>query len=170
MNILSGIDSILFFNGIYSFIFSLLYFFKFDFDSIKIIKELYLIPILMCKFYNLTLIYFCVGYSEEIQRIDINKGSTWISIFLFLWNLIIDYIITFDINILYIIQSIFSGFICFAFLILIVYGIVKIISFECSKILSLLCFLLLYFSCVFGFFKNEKRYKSFNNYFYYYYH
>ena len=163
MNILSGIDSILFFNGIYSFIFSLLYFFKFDFDSIKIIKELYLIPILMCKFYNLTLIYFCVGYSEEIQRIDINKGSTWISIFLFLWNLIIDYIITFDIYILYIIQSIFSGIICFAFLILIVYGIVKIISFECSKILSLLCFLLLYFSCVFGFFINEKRYKSFNN-------
>lgn len=166
INISIEIESILIFNGIYSLIFSLLYHYNFNFDSFPFIKELYLIPILMYKFYNFTLIYLCVGYSEEMQRIELIKGSAWISIFLFLWDLLNDYLITsYDIEFLYIIQTISSVISCGVFIVLIVYSIVKISSFKCSKILLLFLFLLFYFSGICGFFVNEECFESFNNFF-----
>ena len=119
--ILDGTHGIIFFNSVFSLIFSSFYlsnvFKNFIFEEyINII----FIPILMNKFYYFTLNYYCIYTSEKNNSFELISGSTLISIYLIVWDYIIekikneiperksdtdyDYFI-----ILYIIQIVFSS-------------------------------------------------------------
>ena len=96
--ILDGVHAILFFNGVFSFIFSVLYLsFKLEYifeDNVNVI----FIPILINKFYLLTFNYYCAYISEETKNDELISNSTLISLYMGIWDLII-----------YIIKAIFSG-------------------------------------------------------------
>ena len=134
-DILNGTIGILFFNGVFSFIFSLFYFvdiseeFKSFFfkDNINLI----IIPILMNNFYYLTLNYYCTYTAEKTKRFEILSCSTLIAFYIIIWRFVIILIKSFipeenennsyiNFQILYIIQLIISGIItlfavCFIF-------------------------------------------------------
>ena len=117
INFFKGIHGILFINSIISFIFSFLCLFHY---KSKIITY-FLIPILLTKFYFFAFNFYCVSISNEQKGYElIMSGSTLISLYLIIWNLILKYSILNTIKndtILYIIQIFFSFFIVLYFVI-----------------------------------------------------
>lgn len=84
--ILDGVHAILFFNGVFSFIFSVLYLsskleYIFE-DNVNVI----FIPILINKFYLLTLNYYCAYTSEENKNDELISNSTLISLYMGIWD------------------------------------------------------------------------------------
>ena len=112
-----GIHGILFINSIISFIFSFLCLFQYK--SKIIIYSL--IPILLSKFYFFTFNFYCVSISNEQKGYELfMSGSTLISLYLIIWNLILKYSILNTIKndrILYIIQILLSFIIVLYFVI-----------------------------------------------------
>ena len=107
--ILDGTHGLLIFDGVYSFILSVIY--LADNDA-SIFEYHYFIfsPVLMNKFYYFTLIYFCISFSESKKKFELISGSTLISIYLFIWNLIISLIRDLSsLNRLYITQIVFAS-------------------------------------------------------------
>jgi hypothetical protein len=116
LSLLEGIHGILFINSLISLIFSFLCLFEF---RKKIIKY-FLIPILLTKFYFFTFNFYCVSISNEQKGYElVMSGSTLISLYLMIWNLLLKYLILNNIKndkILYIIQLVFSFFIFLYFI------------------------------------------------------
>ena len=84
--ILDGVHAILFFNGVFSFIFSVLYLsskleYIFE-DNVNVI----FIPILINKFYLLTLNYYCAYTSEENKNDELISNSALISLYMGIWD------------------------------------------------------------------------------------
>ena len=100
--LLNGIHGILLFNGVFSIIFSIFYVFKileniqtfFFKDNINII----LIPILMNKFYYFTLNYYCIYTAEKYKKLEFIPRSSLISIYIIIYNNILQLIIKFCIK------------------------------------------------------------------------
>ena len=115
-SLLEGIHGILFINSFISLIFSFLCLFEY---KTKIIIY-FLIPILLTKFYFFTFNFYCVNISNEQKGYElIMSGSTLISLYLLIWNLILKKLILNKIKndmILYIIQLVFSFFILLYFI------------------------------------------------------
>ena len=85
--ILTGTHGILIFDGFYALIFTSLY--LSNNENIIFSKNyIYLVPVLMNKFYYFTLIYYCISYSEQKKKFDLISGSTLISVYLFILELI----------------------------------------------------------------------------------
>ena len=63
----------------------------------------------MNKFYFFTLSYYCLSVSEDKKGFEIISGSTLISIYITLWDFIVFFFKEINLDILYIIQMIFSG-------------------------------------------------------------
>ena len=79
--ILVGTHGILIFDGFYALIFTSLY--LSNSENIVFTKNyLYLVPVLMNKFYYFTLIYYCISYSEQKKKFSLISGSTLISVYL----------------------------------------------------------------------------------------
>ena len=89
--ILDGTHGLLIFDGVYSFILSVIYLAN---NDASIFQYHYFIfsPILMNKFYYFTLIYFCISFSESKKKFELISGSTLISIYLLIWSFIISLI------------------------------------------------------------------------------
>ena len=107
--ILDGTHGILIFNCIFSLVFSAFYF-KDKYKKLFFNDTNYiLIPILMNKFYYFTLIFYCLDVSEEKKGFELISGSTIISIYMNIWNLIINIIKNYisNLDILYVLQIIF---------------------------------------------------------------
>ena len=144
--ILDGTHGILFFNAIVSLIFSSFELSQRE-DFINIIEKtvnyIY-IPILMNKFYYFTLTYYCISYSEDKKGFELISGSTLISIYIMIWELILNFIREFfdrdNIKILYIIQIVFSSIPSLIVGILIIISIFYSI-YDCSFFKLLFCFL-----------------------------
>lgn len=114
--ILSGIHSILLINSIISFSFSIFYITK---NESKI-ESYIIIPVLLSKFYFFTFNYICTTISEEKKGYEfLMSPSTLISIYLLIWNFILDKLILNNIAndyILFIIQIIVCAIIIICFL------------------------------------------------------
>ena len=108
----------------------------------------------MNKFYYFTLIYFCISFSESKKKFELISGSTLISIYLFIWNLIISLIRDLSsLNRLYITQIVFASipslivaYFIISFIFSTLCSFCKCESFECFGILFCLCC----FLCCFG--------------------
>ena len=154
LGILDGTHGVLIFDGLFTLIFSSLYLHDSEnpiFDN----KNLYLVPVLMNKFYYFTLIFYCISYSEEKRKFELISSSTLISIYLFIINSIISLIRnSIPLKPLHIIQLVFSC--CFPCLIvlaifLLLFYIMFIAKETCScKMTFLLCYIS-YIFCFGGF-------------------
>ena len=153
--ILDGTHGILFFNGLFSLIFS-----SFYLSKNEDIKDLFfdkntniiILPILMNKLFYLTLNYYCTYKTEEKknQDFEIISGSTLISIYLSIFNLIISLIKKIPSNsALFITQICFSCIPCF-FVALFIIVLIWALLTECNIIKILICILsyLLCFGCL----------------------
>ena len=161
--ILDGAHGILIFNGAFSLVISALYLSN-KYDDIFKTHNLIFVPILMNKFYYFTLIFFCVSFSDEKKKFEVISGSTLISIYLSIWDLIISLIRDHSsLKALYIVQTVFSSLPSLAFLIflltIIFYGL-----FACGETFKdrfELYFCLFSFClCFGGFWFNEERYEK----------
>ena len=85
--ILDGTHGLLIFNGFFTLFFSSLYLSDNN-NKIFTKKYLYLVPFLMNKFYYFTLTYYCISYSEAKKKYDLISGSTLISLYLFILEII----------------------------------------------------------------------------------
>ena len=125
--ILDGTHAILFFNGLISLIISSIKFSlktESEKDTFEAHNTYFFIPILMNKFYYFTLNYYCISLSEDEKGFELISGSTLISLYMALWNLILGIIIRYSNDtILYIIQIISS---CIPSLILLMIIIISI--------------------------------------------
>jgi len=92
--IMNGMEGVIYFNGIYSFIIIELYWHtKYN---ILFEDNYYLyITILMNKFYYFTFIYYNLSISEDKKGLDLMSGATLISIYLLIWNLFRDILINY---------------------------------------------------------------------------
>jgi len=153
--ILDGTHGILFFNGIFSLIFS-----SFYLSKNEDIKDLFfdkntniiILPILLNKLFYLTLNYYCTYQTEEKKNQDFEliSGSTLISIYLSIFNLIIYFIQKIPSHhVLFIIQICFSCIPCF-FVALFIIALIWVLLTECNIINILVCILsyLLCFGCL----------------------
>ena len=165
-DILSGIHGILIFEGLFSLIFSSLYLSKsenFLFEN----ANLFLVPILMNKFYYFTLIYYCISYSER-KKFDLISGSTLISIYLFIWetitSLIRDYM---SLNALFIMQIVLSVFPCFCIAVPILALLVVTINpcYPCYHKLALCFYFLSYAICFGGFWMTDSIFRGSSDFF-----
>ena len=164
--ILDGAHGILLFNGIFSLIFSSLYLS----DSENIIFKnniLFLVPVLMNQFYQFTLIYYCISYSEEKKQFEIISSSTLISLYIFLWKIIISLIRDYSsLFWLYIIQIILSVFPCFFILIILILFIFIIFDRQkCGDKIPLICCYCSFIFCFGGFWFNETILDNLTDYF-----
>ena len=117
--ILVGTHGVLIFNGVFSLIISALYLSN-NYKDIFETQHLIFIPILMNKFYHFTLTFFCVSYSAQKKKFEVIPGSTLISIYLSIWDLIISLIRDHSSEkALYIVQIVFSSLPSLALLIFI---------------------------------------------------
>ena len=163
--ILEGILAILYFNSIYSLIFSVVNIYNIELEILKNLNcYIYLIPILMNKFYYCIMIYFCISYSQQNDKLKLIKGSALISLYLKLWYAIISSIKdNISLQKLYNIQFWISAIICFIFLIMIMTKIISICSLKCSRRLSYLLCVIRYISCFGIFCMNENSIDNMNN-------
>ena len=132
--ILDGAHGILIFDSLFSLVLSALFLSK-KYDDIFKTQNLIFVPILMNKFYYFTLIFFCVSFSEEKKKFELISGSTLISIYLTLGDLIISLIRDHSsLNALYITQIVFSSlpslFVTIFILVLFLSGIFSKIEFK----------------------------------------
>ena len=135
--ILDGTHGILLFNGVFSLLFSILYFSHMRSDYKTYIFEdninIIFVPILMNKFYYFTLNFYCTSTSEDNKKFDFISSSTLISLYMAIWDIIlflIKLIISTFIenklfNIFYIIQIIFDGIPSLIVAFFIVFGILR---------------------------------------------
>lgn len=156
--ILDGTHGILFFNGIFSLVFS-----SFYLSKNKDIKDLFfdkntniiILPILLNKLFFLTLNYYCTYQTEEKkdQDFELISGSTLISIYLAIFNFIINYIqkIHSDKD-LFLIQICFSCLPCL-FLAMFIISLIWVLFTKCHFMQILIC-ILSYLLC-FGFIWND---------------
>ena len=88
--IMNGLEAIIFVNGVYSFILTLLLFINWDKYYQLIFEEKYYtyITILMNKYYYFSFIYYCISISEDKKGFELISGATLISIYLLIWNFI----------------------------------------------------------------------------------
>ena len=167
--ILDGTYGVLYFNCIFSIIFSSLYIYHenesikdyFFTDNINII----FMPILMNKFYYFSLNYYCTYSSEKEKKSEILSSSTVISLYIIIWNLILSTLIKILIpdekknngysyyNVLYIIQIVISSIPCLLVGLFIVGGLIY--SLWCIKgrnccFYEFFCCLFCYFFCLGG--------------------
>ena len=161
--ILIGIHGILLFNGLFSIIFSSLYFNNSENDIFKN-SYLFLIPFLMNRFFCFTLNYYCISYSEDKKKkFELISGSTLISIYLYLWNTIISLIRDYTpINILYkvqIITCIYPGYI--SFLIVCMLFLLFCMADNCRKKSSLFCCFCSFLLCFGGFWFSNELFENF---------
>jgi hypothetical protein len=111
--ILNGTYGIIIFNGIYSFIFSILHFLS----RLEHNNNYLLIPSFMNKFYFFTFAHYCTIYTDEAEGMDLISCSTLIAAYLWIWDLVIGYVSdNFNINILFGIQIFSSCIIILLFL------------------------------------------------------
>ena len=145
--ILDGTHGILLVNGLFSLILSSLYlsnneYYLFQYDNFVFI------PILMNKFYHFMLIYFCISYSDENKKFELLTGSTLISLYLTLWDLILyilgEYI---SLKVLFIIQIVLSSFPCLAILLFIVHFLYTQLCWEWREKLAFLCCIFSHIFC-----------------------
>ena len=153
--ILDGIHGIALFNGLFTLIFSSLYLSNNELELFKN-KNFCLIPVLMNKFYHFSLIFFCVSYSEQIKTFELIPGSTLISIYLFIWDIIISLIReNSSFKSLYITQIVFSClYPCIIIIFLIAGGIIVYFCGpykDCKDRLSCLFSICSFFLCFGGF-------------------
>ena len=119
--IVDGMYGILIFNGIYSLVLSSIYF---SLDNKSTFTNdhyfsLY-IPILMSKFFYFSLNYYAVSKSEETKGFELISGSISISIYLLIWNIIYEILISYlSENSLFVLQILFAVIVCNIFLLLI---------------------------------------------------
>ena len=161
--ILAGAHGILVLSGLFSLIVSALYLsnnYKNVFES----QHLIFIPILMNKFYHFTLTFFCVSYSDQNKKFDVISGSTLISIYLSIWDLIISLIRDHSSEkALYIVQIIFSSLPSLVLLILILllfFSGIFIRDALCKDRFEIYCCLFSFCLCFGGFWFNEKTYNK----------
>ena len=148
--IMNGIEAAIYFNGIYSFIITLLYchidnekyYYLFD-DNYYIY-----ITVLMNKFYYFTFIYYCLSVSEDKKGFEFISGATLISLYLLIWN----FFISISLNYAYIpflisTQIVISGLITLLALIFIltyfyiIYYVIKVFKeFEINMNCLFICF------------------------------
>ena len=102
----------------------------------------------MNKFYYLTLNYYCLYLSEALKGFELISGSTLISIYIMVWNVIIEAIKRIDkLYILYIIQIIFVSIPSLIIgLYFLIEGICKACC-NCNLLHFLCCFIGLDFLC-----------------------
>ena len=148
-DILNGTIGILFFNSLFSFIFSLFYFVDIPEESKSLFfkdnTNIILIPVLMNNFYYLTLNYYCTYTAEKTKKFEILSCSSLISFYILIWRLVITLIKAIipeenennsyiNFQILYIIQIIISGIIILFAGCFILSGIIMSMGFfpECS--------------------------------------
>ena len=172
--ILSGVNGILFFNSIFSLVFSSIFNSKMENDNKQFIftKHNYIIfiPLLMGKFYHFTLIYYCISCSEDNKKFELISGSTLISLYLSVWEIIISLIKSLcdvsSINRLYITQLVFSSLVVLYFIIVILIFLCDkfTLIFDCSdfcaelgKICHCICS---FFFCCSGFWYSPKAYED----------
>ena len=152
LGILGGTHSVLLFDGLFSLIFSSLYLSD-NGNEIFENDNLYLIPILMNKFYYFTLIFYCISYSEEKRKFELISSSTLISVYIFIINLIISLIKSYiSLRGLYIIQMVFTCcFPCLFILIMIILFFYILYSSTCVGRISCIFGISSFFCCLGGF-------------------
>ena len=149
--ILNGTYGLIIFNGFYSFIVSLICLSK----DVKNNYYFY-IPILMNKFYFFTFAHHCTVYTDIEDEIDFFSCATLLSIYLQIWDFCIDLLKICPINVLLIIQIIFSSLI----ILLTLYFLSLLMCFFGYFWLALLYLLSFLFSFGgFWFFKCHEKYK-----------
>ena len=123
-DILQGSTVIIIFNSVFSLIFTLFYFSSLTYLVTDINNYFIYIPILMNKFYFFTFTYYCLKTAEKTKGIDLVSGSTLITIYISIWNLITGVISNlFSNHILFSIQLLPSSIITLLFLSLIAYNL-----------------------------------------------
>ena len=95
--ITNGMEGVIFFNGVYSFIITLLYFFINNKKYNTLFEDNYYlyITVLMNKFYYFTFIYYNLSISEDKKGLDLMSGATLISFYLLIWNFFMDFLINY---------------------------------------------------------------------------
>ena len=155
--ILDGIHGIVLFNSIFSIVFSSFYLSeKFEYHEFFFINNInyIFIPILLNKFFFLTLNYYCIYTSEEKKNKDfeIISASTLISIYMNVWDLIISFIkniIPKENNIiLFIIQIICSSLPALLLVLLILFAFCR--SLYVCHLFNLCCCFISFFLCFGG--------------------
>ena len=110
----NGMMGIILLNGIYSFIIIILYLKDKEKYNYLFEDNYYIyVSVLMNKFFYFTLIFYSLSVSEDNKGFELISGSTLTSVYLLIWNTFIDYITTYNYDIILIgIQLIFSGILC----------------------------------------------------------
>ena len=109
-NILRGTYGVLIFNALYSFFLSLIFLTKGFNEGDNSLRNYVLIPIFMNKFYFFTFTNVSAIYTDDEDGIELVSFSTLISIYLTIWEKIIDFLTDYiPINGLFIIQIITSS-------------------------------------------------------------
>ena len=107
----NGMVGIILLNGIYSFIITVLYLkdYNYLFED-----NYYIYPtILMNKFFYFTLIYYSLSISEDNKGFELISGSTLTSVYLLIWNTLIDLLTTNNYDyVLIFVQISISGILC----------------------------------------------------------
>lgn len=108
--IITGSHGILIFNSFYSFILSIIYLLKGLDEKSNSFKNYILIPVFINKFYYFTFTLISFSVIEQEQSIEIISISLLIPIYSGIWNFIIGKMINYlPINVLFIIQIVFSS-------------------------------------------------------------
>ena len=164
-NILNGTTGILLVNGLYTFILSTKYL-SIEYEDNKELEEdmkndyLIVVPVLLNKFYYFTLIYFCLSFAEKKKKLELISGATLISFYIIGFNFITSLLRYIGSRGLIIIQIVFSSFIAFFWLmIIILFIVVGISKRNCLPIIkALIKFICRFFLiCCFLFFVDENR-------------
>ena len=147
--ILIGTHGILIFDGFYALIFTSLYLSNSE-NKIFSQNYIYLVPVLMNKFYYFTLTYYCISYSEQKKKFDLISGSTLISIYLFILETITSSIRdNSPLRSLYITQIVFAC--AFPCLLFVLYFCIFCIYMICKPIKCAYCFIFTMCFCSFIF-------------------
>ena len=132
-DILKGTYGVLFFNAFYSFFLSIKILSKGYDEDDKSLRNYILVPIFMNKFYFFTFTNVSAIYTDDEDGIELISFSTLISIYLSIWDTLIDYITEYiPINGIFIIQIITSFFVIVISLIIIFMFLFFINSFWLS--------------------------------------
>lgn len=137
-----GINGILIFNSIYSLVFSFIYFSQKDiFD-----KNYYIyIPVLFSKFFYLIITFYSLCLSEEAKGFELISGSTLVSLYLLLWNILLSYLMKINFSALFILQIVFSMIIVF------IIAVFTLVSLACCGFLFFCKMFFLLFIMIFCF-------------------
>ena len=145
--ILEGTHGILLINSLFSLICSSLYLSNEE-NSLFQNDNFVFIPILMNKFYHFLLVYFCISYSEENKKLELITGSTLISLYLSLWDLILyllrEYI---SLKSLFITQIVLSSLPCLLVAFFFFHFLGSLLCFQWREALANFCCLFSHIFC-----------------------